>query len=433
MIGWLALRLYAAAGFVAKPVVEAMLKWRVRRGKEDPARIRERFGEAGRERPDGRLVWIHAASVGETNAVLSLIGYLHGLDLRILLTTGTVTSAAIAQRRLPEGVIHQYVPLDMARYVEPFLDHWNPQLAIFVESEIWPAILRSLKKRAVPFALVNARMSARSYRNWRRSGPVARAIMGHIAICIAQSASDARRFENLGVDHVEIAGNMKFDAPAPGVDEAALAAIRKQIGARPVFVAASTHDGEEEAVLGVHRTLRIDYPDLLTILVPRHPARGDAIAADIEAAGLVLSRRSGGGAIEHETEIFLADSLGEMGLWLRTGTMVFLGASLVRYGGHNPIEPAKIGVPMIHGPHIANFAEIFATLSDARAAIMVQDEAGLAASAAALLADAGERERLAREARACVERQVGALDRTIAALSPYIDADTGAAEKAGHA
>jgi len=433
MIGWLVLRLYAAAGFAAKPFVEAMLKWRVRRGKEDPARIGERFGKAGLERPPGNLVWVHAASVGETNAVLPLVDYLHGLDLRVLLTTGTVTSAAIAERRLPDGVIHQYVPLDMARYVKPFLDHWKPQLAIFVESEIWPAILGDLKKRAVPFALVNARMSARSYRKWRRSGPVARAIMGHIALCIAQSASDARRFENLGVKRVEVAGNMKFDAPAPGVDEAALAQLRERIGSRPVFVAASTHDGEEAAVTEAHRKLRADNPDLLTILVPRHPARGDAIAGDIEAAGLVLSRRSVGDPIERETDIFLADSLGEMGLWLRLGTLVFLGASLVRSGGHNPIEPAKVGVPMIHGPHIANFADIFATLHDARAAIMVEDADGLTAAAAALLADAGERERLAREARACVERQVGALDRTIAALSPYIATATDGAGKAGHA
>ena len=433
MIGFIVLRLYAAAGFAAKPFLKAMLKWRVRRGKEDPDRLGERFGIAGHERPPGTLVWVHAASVGETNAILPLIDYLRGRDLQVLLTTGTVTSAAIARQRLPDGVVHQYVPLDLARCVESFLNHWNPHLAIFVESEIWPAILTALGRRAVPLALVNARMSARSYRNWRRSGPIARAIMGHIALGIAQSASDARRFENLGVRKVEIAGNMKFDAPAPGVDEAALAGLRAQVGERPVFVAASTHDGEEAAILDVHKRLRTDYPDLLTILVPRHPARGDAIASDVEAARLVLSRRSCGGPIERETEIFLADSLGEMGLWLRLGTLVFLGASLVRFGGHNPIEPAMIGVPMLHGPHIANFADIFATLHDARAAVMVEDAGGLAEAAAALLADAGERQRLAREARACVERQVGALDRTIAALTPFLKSAPDGTGKAGHA
>lgn len=433
MIGWLVTAVYSLGGAVVQPLLAPMVRWRARRGKEDPARTGERFGIAGLERPEGRLVWVHAASVGETNAVLPLIDRLRDRGFKVLLTTGTVTSAAIADRRLPDGAVHQYVPLDLPGPVAAFLDHWKPELALFVESEIWPGILGRLRKRSIPFVLVNARMSDRSFRRWRRAGPLGRAIMRRIGLCIAQTAVDARRFEELGIGRVEIAGNLKFDVPAPDFDADTLDTLRGEVGERPVFVAASTHEGEESAVVSVHRRLRPDVPDLLTIIVPRHPERGDAIAAEVGLAGLVLARRSAGEPIGADTQIFLADSLGEMGLWLRLGTVAFLGASLVSLGGHNPIEPAKTGVPMVHGPHVANFADIFATLADARASICAADEDALAAAVGRLLAEKGERDRLAREARACVERQAGALDRTMAALEPYLPARSDAPEEAAHA
>ena len=329
--------------------------------------------------------------------------------------------------------MHQYVPLDLPGPVTAFLDHWKPELALFVESEIWPGILGRLRSRSVPFVLVNARMSERSWRRWRGSGPLGRAIMQRIGLCIAQTAVDGRRFADLGIARVEIAGNLKFDVPAPDFDADALEALRGEIGGRPVFVAASTHEGEETTILNVHRRLRREVPDLLTIIIPRHPDRGDAIAAEMQAADLVSARRSAGEPIGADTGVFLADSLGEMGLWLRLGTVAFLGASLVPLGGHNPIEPAKTGVPMLHGPHVANFADIFAMLADARASICVEDEDALALALARLLADQGERDRLAREARACVERQAGALDRTMAALDPYLPARSDAPEEAAHA
>jgi len=421
MIGRLAIRLYLAAGHIARPLMEAMLRWRVRRGKEDPLRLQERFGIAGVMRPPGNLIWFHAASVGETNAVLPVIGRLRDRGFQILLTTGTVTSAEIAARRLPDGAIHQFIPLDLVRYIVPFLDHWTPGLAVFAESEIWPATLDCLGTRGIPFILVNGRMSARSYRGWRRSGPVARAIMSGIELCIAQSSADARRFEKLGVKTVEIAGNLKFDVPAPAADEGKMSELRALIGARPVLVAASTHDGEEAFIVETHRALRKDFRDLLTILVPRHPARGEALAAEIGASGLVLAQRSAGQKIEHETDIYVADTVGDMGLWYRVGSIIFLGGSLVAHGGQNPIEPAKLGAPVLHGPHVSNFSDIFATLHEARAAVQVDDAPALTAAAAALLADGDERQRLAREARACVERQVGALDRTMTAISRYLE------------
>ncbi|HSM39372.1 MAG TPA: 3-deoxy-D-manno-octulosonic acid transferase [Afifellaceae bacterium] len=433
MIGWLVTGIYSFGGAAVQPLMALMVRWRAGRGKEDPARSGERFGIAGLERPEGRLVWAHAASIGETNAVLPLVDRLRGRGVGVLLTTGTVTSAAIADRRLPDGAVHQYVPLDLPGPVTAFLDHWKPELALFVESEIWPGILGRLRRRSVPFVLVNARMSERSWRRWRSSGPLGRAIMRRIGLCIAQTAVDARRFEDLGIGRVEIAGNLKFDVPAPDFDADALEALQGEIGGRPVFVAASTHEGEETTILSVHRRLRREVPRLLTIIVPRHPERGDAIAAEMHTAGLVSARRSAGEPIGGDTEVFLADSLGEMGLWLRLGTVAFLGASLVPLGGHNPIEPAKTGVPMLHGPHVANFADIFAMLADARASVCVEDEDALAMALARLLADQGERDRLAREARACVERQAGALDRTMAALAPYLPARPDAPEEGADA
>lgn len=432
-MGRFVMALYSFGGFAVHPLAAPMLRWRARRGKEDPARSGERFGIAGADRPDGRPVWVHAASVGETNAVLPLIDRLRGLGFEVLLTTGTVTSAAIAARRLPDGVVHQYVPLDLPGPVAAFLDYWSPRLALFVESEIWPGILRGLVKRTIPFVLVNARISGRSYRRWRRSGPIGRAIMRRIGLCIAQSSLDARRFANLGIANVEIAGNLKFDVPAPDFDADALTRLREEIGERPVLVAASTHEGEEAAIVEVHRRLRDANPGLLTIIVPRHPDRGDAIAEMVSAAGLVPFRRSAGQAIGADTQVFIADSLGEMGLWLRLGAVVFLGASLVPLGGHNPIEPAKSGVPMVHGPHVANFADIFATLADARASICVRNADELAEAVARLLADQGERDRLAREARACVERQSGALERTMTALAPYLGEGVRSPHGAGNA
>lgn len=433
MMDRLVMGLYAFGASAVHPLASPWLRLRARRGKEDPARSGERFGIAGAGRPAGQLVWVHAASVGETNAVLPLIDRLRGLGFKVLLTTGTVTSAAIAARRLPDGVVHQYVPLDLPGPVAAFLDYWSPRLALFAESEIWPGILRGLKKRAVPFVLVNARISARSYRRWCRSGPIGRAVMRQISLCVAQSAVDARRFANLGIGNVEVAGNLKFDVPAPDFDPDTLARLREEIGGRPVLVAASTHEGEETAIVEAHCLLRAGSPDLLTILVPRHPDRGDAIAEAVRATGVVPARRSAGQAIGADTEVYIADSLGEMGLWLRLGTVAFLGASLVPLGGHNPIEPAKTGVPMIHGPHVANFADIFATLADARASVCVHDTGELTEAMARLLADQGERDRLAREARACVERQSGALERTMTALAPCLDREAASDDEAGDA
>ena len=421
VFGEFALSLYGAAGVVAAPAAGLLLRWRQRRGKEDGSRRGERFGISVRSRPQGPLIWVHAASVGETVAALPLIERLQTRGLALLLTTGTVTAAQIADDRLSKSVIHQFAPVDMPFAIRRFLDHWRPSLAIFVESELWPTILNALGRRSLPLAVVNARMSERSFRTWRSFPPLARAVLGRAELVLAQSLTDAERFRDLGARRVTVCGNLKFDAPPPPADENEVAAIRASLGARPVWVAASTHPGEDDAVLAAHRNVARKGVPLLTVVAPRHPKRGDAIAEMVHASGLSLARRSAGDPIAEDTEVCLADTIGEMGLWYRIADAALLGGSMVPHGGQNPIEPAKLRVPILHGGHVSNFRDLYKALEDAKAVCSVSDAASLAATLTSLIDNASERERLAREAYACVERFTGALERTMEALEPLIE------------
>lgn len=270
----LPLRAYRAGLRIGEPAVAGLLAWRAHRGKEDPRRLPERRGLPGRARPAGPLAWMHGASVGEA---LSLIGLAEGMVARgfsVLVTTGTRTAAELIGARLPPGALHQYVPLDAPRWVGRFLDHWRPDLALVAESEIWPNTILALHARTIPLILVNGRMSERSCRGWARAPRTAEALLSRIALCLAQTGDDAERFARLGAPRVGIAGNLKFDAAVPPADRQQSADLGALIGARPVWVAASTHPGEEAAVARAHAALRGRSPDLLTILAPRHPGRG---------------------------------------------------------------------------------------------------------------------------------------------------------------
>ncbi|MYZ49916.1 3-deoxy-D-manno-octulosonic acid transferase [Propylenella binzhouense] len=418
--GRVAIALYSALGRVLEPALGLLLEHRARRGKEDRHRRGERFGRSGRPRPPGRLVWVHAASVGETNSVLPLVGRLTSSGHAVLLTTGTVTSAEIAARRLPQGAFHQYVPLDTPGSVGRFLDHWRPDLALFVESEIWPQAVAGLARRDVPLAIVNGRLSPRSFRSWNRFPSVARAVFGRAGMCTAQSEADAERFRQLGIENVVTVGNLKFDVPMLPADPAVLAELKAAVGARPVLVAASTHAGEEELVVDAHRMAAAVAPDCLTIIAPRHPERGPAIAGDVEKAGLSSRLRSGGRAPEPGTAVYVADTIGEMGLWFRLARVAFLGGSMVPHGGQNPIEPAQLGVPILHGPHVGNFAEIYGALGRAGGAFEVADAGALAGAVRAFMAEPERARAAGAAAEACVARFAGSLERTIRALEPLL-------------
>jgi 3-deoxy-D-manno-octulosonic-acid transferase len=420
VLGEAALSLYGAAGRAAAPAAQALLSWRERRGKEDHGRRGERLGIAKRPRPPGRLVWIHAASVGETMTALPLAERLVERNLHILLTTGTVTAAQVAGDRLPPKTIHQFAPIDTPVAVDQFLDHWRPDFVLFAESEFWPTILKALDRRAVPLVVVNARMSERSFRAWRVFPPLARAILGRVSLFVAQTDIDAARLRSLGADRVLVSGNLKFDAPAPPSDEDVVARMRAEIGNRTILVAASTHPGEEASILRAQAEVGRAGARLLTIIAPRHPERGDQLAAEIRAAGFSLRRRSRGERIDPATDVYLADTIGEMGLWYRLADIGFLGGSMVPHGGQNPIEAAKLGVPVLHGPHVANFRAVYEALGEASATREVRSEGALVEMLRLLIEDAGEREGMAKAAARCIAHFTGSLDRTLGAIEPYL-------------
>jgi 3-deoxy-D-manno-octulosonic-acid transferase len=361
---------------LAAPGLRWNLRRRVARDKEDPARLHEREG-FGAERPDGPLIWLHAASVGESLAILPLMEALAERDpaLTLLVTTGTVTSARLLPQRLPEAlrgrVFHRYAPLDVPGWVERFLEGWRPDAAGFVESELWPNTLAAVSARGIPLALLNARISDRTARRWARWAPgFARGLLGRFQLIMPRSAEDAARLVALGAPAVTAPGDLKLAAPPLPADAEALAALRAAIGGRPVLLAASTHPGEEAMVVTMAEGLRATHPRLLTILAPRHPDRG---------AQLPPAPRRALGALPDAGPLYIADTMGEMGLLYRVADLALIGGSLVPHGGQNPLEAARLGCPILLGPHMENFREAVAALLAAGGACQVMDVAALAA------------------------------------------------------
>jgi 3-deoxy-D-manno-octulosonic-acid transferase len=416
----LALHLYRLGCVVGSLLAFRLLTRRLRRGKEHPNRMTERLGQASITRPPGPLVWVHGASVGEMLAVISLIERLRAQHFAVLVTSGTVTSAALAEQRLPNGVLHQFVPLDAPRFVRRFLDHWRPGLALFVESDLWPNLICSCAARKIPMIVINGRLSERSFSRWRRVPGAIAALLGRFDLCLTQSAADAERYAKLGAPRVSATGNLKLDLPAPPADDAVLARLKQIVGKRAVVVAASTHPGEEAAVIGAHRRLRAKFPALLTIIVPRHPERGESIVEIAKSAGIAVALRSRRAQPMPDIGVYIADTLGELGLMYRLASIAFMGGSLAHHGGQNPIEAIRLGAAVIHGPHVWNFADIYAALDAAHGAKPVADEEALAARLGAWLADPAARQAVANAAAATVQKLGGALERTWAALDPYL-------------
>ena len=414
---WLYRTLTTALG----PVIRLYLRARRRRGKEDSVRYRERLGVAGRARPNGPLIWMHAASVGESLALLSVIGGLRSRfpEIQLLLTTGTVTSARIMEARLPDGVMHQYVPVDRLAYVRRFLGHWQPDLAIWSESEFWPNLLTVTQQRRVPLVLVQGRVSPGTFARWKRHPRLIHTMLGGFDLCLAQTPADAGRLSALGAPRVECSGNLKFAAAPLPADPADLAEAMGQIGGRPFWLAASTHPGEEQAIARVHQRIAPALPGLLTIIVPRHPERGKAISEAIGTLGLKAGRRSAQQAPDREIDIYVADTLGELGLFYRLAPLVFMGKSLVGEGGQNPLEPARLDCALLYGPHMDNFADIALRLEAAGGARSVADEEALAGDVERLLKNPDAATAMARAAADTASEEAHVLDRVIEALDPF--------------
>ena len=416
----LTLRGYRRLAAAATPLTSILLAKRLKRGKEHPARIGERRGEASVARPPGPLIWTHGASVGEMLSLTALIEHLRAKGFGVLMTSGTVTSARLAERRLPPGVIHQFVPIDSPKFIERFLRHWRPNLALFSESDLWPNLIIESAGRGIPLILVNARLSEQSFNRWRYAPGTIAALLRRFDLCLAQSDLDGERYAHLGALRVDVTGNLKLDVPAPPVDTQKFAAMQSAVVGRPVIAAASTHPGEEVLLVEAHLRLCNSFPGLISIVVPRHPERGAGIADVARLAGLSAALRSSGELPGRGTELYVADTMGELGLLYRLAPIVFIGGSLVRHGGQNPIEAAKLGAAILHGPHVWNFAEIYSALDEARGAERVDDVGKLTVRFGAWLTDAGERRRASDAALHTVELLGGALERTLGALEPYL-------------
>ena len=319
------------------PAIEWYLQRRMNRGKEDALRFAERKGRTAIARPSGPLIWLHGASVGEAQALLPLIDRLvQGGQATVLLTTGTVTSARLLKDRLPKGAFHQFVPVDHPQWVKSFLDHWQPQLALWSESDFWPNLLEQTHRRGIPMVLLQGRVSPSSYRQWLRFPRFIGRILGHFDLCLAQTPADAQRLTTLGARKVVYAGNLKLAVPPlPAADEQVARLIR-QIDGRPTWIAASTHPGEEAICARVHQALKSKHPRLLTIIIPRHPPRAPDIALGIAQMGLTVAMRSLDQTIEDTLDVYIADTIGEMGLFFRAAPIVFMGKSLCAEGGQNP-------------------------------------------------------------------------------------------------
>ncbi|MSO66468.1 MAG: 3-deoxy-D-manno-octulosonic acid transferase [Pseudolabrys sp.] len=414
------LRAYRLLSAAATPLVPLLLARRLKRGKEHRARLSERRGETRIERPVGALVWLHAASVGELASVLPLIGRIRSRGMNMLVTTGTVTSGGLAEQRLPRGVIHQFVPVDVPHFMRRFLGHWQPDLAMFVESDLWPNMMIETSLRGVPMILVNGRLSENSYRRWRYVPATIVNLLRRFDLCLASTPGDAERLSELGAPRVVTTGNLKLDVPAPAADSAKLAALSGAIGGRQVIAAASTHAGEDGFVIEAHARLRNHFPGLLTLIAPRHPERGQGVGKIATAAGLKARLRSRGELPDASTDIYVADTMGELGVIYRVAPAVFVGGSLVRHGGQNPIEAAKLGAAILHGPYVWNFAEIYSALDNVHGAELVTDADRLTAGFGAWLGNPDARAQVATTARATVDALGGALDRTLQSLDPYL-------------
>ncbi|WP_428377300.1 glycosyltransferase N-terminal domain-containing protein [Lichenicoccus sp.] len=400
-------RLWWLAGSLAELPLRLLLRHRVARGKELAARLGERRGRASLARPPGRLIWLHAASVGETVSLLPLLQALCRLDpaLHVLMTTGSLTSQRLLAQRLPElglaaRVLHQFMPLDVPRWLHRFLAHWRPQAVALVESELWPNLIAAVHRRGLPLALLNARMSDRSTRRWQRLPRLSRDLLRHFSWITARSDEDALRLRALGAQDVQTPGDLKQAASALPVDAAELERVRAALGGRPILLAACTHDGEEPVLAAAHALLRLRQPGLLTIIAPRHPERGAGIAGALGGA----PRRALGELPGPAQAFWVCDTLGELGLLYRLSPIAFLGNSLQTAirgagGGHNPFEPARLGCLVATGPLTCNFNAAFEALHWVEAVTVTPTAAAIADWADAMLNDPALRARRAEAAR----------------------------------
>lgn len=410
--------------FLERSVV-AYVRYRLKKGKEDVNRLDERFGKASRPRPAGAVAWFHGASVGEAVSLLPLLKRIRAQFPHItpLVTTGTVTAASVMKKALPEGCIHQYSPLDVPAWIEAFLDHWRPNMAVFAESEFWPNLILNCHARTIPLYLVNGVLSEKSYQAWRRFPSVIGYLLSCFEMCLAQSKTIEKRLKDLGAapSKVRACGNLKFAASPLSCDLAELHQLKSIVQGRPLWVAASTHSGEEMLVAETHKMVKQSLPNVLTVLIPRHPHRGMEVAKDLAASGLQVTRRSCQEIIVPSTDIYLVDTIGELGLFYRLGDVAFLGGTFAPIGGHNPIEAALLDCALIWGPHNHKQTEICGILEPAASSVRTKEE--LTTTVQQLLVEKNLREEKIAMARQLITLQARVLDYVMEALKEKLEAE----------
>jgi 3-deoxy-D-manno-octulosonic-acid transferase len=416
----LALKLYASALGLLEPLARPLLERRVKAGKEDPGRLDERLGHSTTPRPEGPVVWLHGVSVGESVSLLPLVGALRASrpDLALLVTSGTRTSAELLAQRLPEGVVHQYAPLDAPGVVARFLHHWEPDLGILVESELWPNLILGAHERGVRLALLSARMTEGSARGWGRAPAAAKVVLDAFDLILPQEPETQARLRGLGARTGPLL-NLKTVGEALPFDAGELARLRTAVGARRVVLAANTHPGEDEIVIEGFRQAGLT--DTLLVIAPRHPARGEAVAAML--SGFNVARRAADQPLTAQTTAYVADTLGEMGLLYGLADVVVMGGGfLPGIGGHNPLEPARLERPILTGPHTFNATALYADLLADAAAIEAADSTALARHLKGLNDYPHIGRRMGEAALAYAQRQGGALNQAMALLEPLLPA-----------
>lgn len=419
------LKLYSSMMGASGTLLRSLLHRRCRAGKEDPARLDERMGIPGRPRPAGPLVWIHAASVGEAQSALILVSAVMARvpAVHVLLTTGTVSSAALMEKRLPPGAVHQYYPLDHPRWIARFLDHWRPDAALWMESEIWPNMIEGLRTRGIPAAMVNARLSPRSFRRWKlAAGDIAR-LLSAFSVILPQTQEDADSFTALGAAAVIVSDNLKYAATPLPCDEEELKKLRAATAGRPLWLYASTHEGEEAIACRIHRHLEKTVPGLLTILAPRHPERRAAIVKTCEKHGITPALRGDRRTAPAPSDsLYIADTMGELGLFYRLAPLACIGRSFSNDGGggHNPVEAARLGCAILHGPHIQNLAAIYAELNKEGAAISLKSEQDFQKRLERLLTDSDGLDSLREKATEFAAQKTAVLQTVMTALAPVL-------------
>lgn len=421
------LDIYKTVSRLSKPALIALLMRRSAIGKELPERIEERKGKPSADRPNGKLFWVHAASVGEAQSALVLIravlnAYPH---VHCLVTTGTVTSAAFMQDKMPERALHQFYPLDHPKWTNRFLDHWHPDICLWMESELWPNMLMGIQQRKITAALINARLSPRSYRKWRRVQSSINHLLSTFDLILTQTETDAEHFRALGASDVQVSDNLKYSAKPLGYDKDDYTALANAIAARPLITYASTHKGEEELAAQVHEALKDKFPGLLSIVVPRHPHRGQDIAQICESHGLdPVLRRDTKRLPDKDTDIYIVNTIGELGLIYDLAPFAFIGRTFSDDGGggHNPLEPALLNCAVLHGPHTQNLQDIFDDMDAAGAALKIEDKNLMISTMSSLLEAPDSLSALQMNAREFATRKARVIDMVMDALEPQLAA-----------